>query len=127
MKSRTTIRIAIAILAGVILGPVPSGSFAQTATTTSMLHAPANPANAHGSAASVVPAASTTQQAQQTQTHRIHRGGMTMHVQNWATLPTGSTNPAVKPLDPNTIPKFVNQLTRPATFVPVGTKFDRSL
>jgi spore coat protein A, manganese oxidase len=125
MKTRTTTRIAMAILAGVIVGPAPSGGFAQTATTArSMLHAPANPANAHGSAASAVPAASSTQQKQ---TRRIHRGGMTMHVQNWATLPTGSSDPTVRPLDPNRIPKFVNQLTRPATFVSVGTKFDRSL
>src|SRR5260370_9234596 len=50
-----------------------------------------------------------------------------MHVRNWMNPPTGSADPTVTPLDPNTVPKFVNQLTRPATFVPVGTKFDRQL
>ncbi len=56
-----------------------------------------------------------------------HRHGMSMHVRNWMQTPTGSANPTVTPLDPNTVPKFVNQLTRPATFVPVGTKFDPQL
>ncbi|HKF23996.1 MAG TPA: multicopper oxidase domain-containing protein [Candidatus Angelobacter sp.] len=55
------------------------------------------------------------------------RKGMSMHVQHWMTLPTGSTNPTVTPLDPNTVPKFVNQLTRPATFVTNQTKFDPQL
>src|SRR6266700_4631305 len=67
-----------------------------------------------------------TAPAQSTTTPLIRRG-MKMHVQKWATLPTGSANTAVTPLDPNTIPKFVNQLTRPATFVPAGTKFDPQL
>jgi spore coat protein A len=72
--------------------------------------------------------ANTVAPAQQSQqAHTKHRGGMKMHVQNWAKLPTGSSNTAVTPLDPNTVPKFVNQLTRPATFVPVGTKFDPQL
>jgi FtsP/CotA-like multicopper oxidase with cupredoxin domain len=51
-------------------------------------------------------------------------------VKNWALQPTGVVNTGgvvVTPLDPNTIPKFVNQLTRPATFVPSGTKFDRTI
>jgi FtsP/CotA-like multicopper oxidase with cupredoxin domain len=67
--------------------------------------------------------------AQQQRTHSVatQRKGMSMHVQKWMTLPTGSTNPTVTPLDPNTVPKFVNQLTRPATFVPTGTKFDPQL
>src|SRR5260370_33001000 len=52
---------------------------------------------------------------------------MSMHVRNWMNTPTGSADPTVTPLDPNTVPKFVNQMTRPATFVPVGTKFDKSL
>jgi len=50
-----------------------------------------------------------------------------MHVTNWMKTPTGSADSTVTPLDPNTVPKFVNQLTRPATFVSVGTKFDRQL
>jgi len=56
-----------------------------------------------------------------------HRHGMSMHVRNWMKTPTGSADSTVTPLDPNTVPKFVNQLTRPATFVSVGTKFDRQL
>jgi FtsP/CotA-like multicopper oxidase with cupredoxin domain len=72
-------------------------------------------------------AATAAAQQQHPQNSLIHRGGMKMHVPNWMTLPTGSTNTAVTPLDPNTVPKFVNQLKRPATFVPVGTKFDPQL
>src|SRR5499433_1189809 len=49
------------------------------------------------------------------------------HVKNWMTMPTGSTNLSVQPLDPNIVPKFVNQLTRPPVFVPIGTKFDPTL
>src|SRR5712691_2857666 len=48
-----------------------------------------------------------------------------MHVKNWMLQPTGIQG--VQPLDPNTVPKFVNQLSRPPVFVPVGTKFDPSL
>src|SRR5437764_7895371 len=79
-------------------------------------------------------AAATTTAAQTAQsksaTHM--RKGMSMHVPDWSKMPTGvaTTNTStttVTPLDPNTIPKFVNQLTRPATFVPSGTKFDRQL
>src|SRR5260221_1006126 len=50
-----------------------------------------------------------------------------MHVKNWLLQPTGSTSPDVRPLDPNTVPKFVNQLSIPPVFVPVGTKFDPSI
>src|SRR5215831_14642514 len=66
-------------------------------------------------------------QNQTPQHHFQHRHGMSMHVRNWMKTPTGSADPTVTPLDPNTVPKFVNQLTRPATFVPVGTKFDPQL
>ncbi len=48
-----------------------------------------------------------------------------MHVKNWMLQPTGSAS--VLPLDPSTVPKFVNQLTKLPVFVPVGTKFDTSL
>src|SRR5262249_31727455 len=48
-----------------------------------------------------------------------------MHVKNWMLQPTGIQG--VEPLDPNTVPKFKNQLSRLPTFVPVGTKFDPTI
>src|SRR5690349_2007314 len=57
--------------------------------------------------------------------HHVHKDTPHMHVKNWMLHPTGIQG--VEPLDPNTVPKFKNQLTRPPTFVPVGTKFDKSL
>src|SRR5258708_817930 len=62
------------------------------------------------------PHAAHTMDMTPAQSTPLIRRGMKMHVQHWATLPTGSSSTAVTPLDPNTIPKFVNQLTRPATF-----------
>jgi spore coat protein A, manganese oxidase len=105
---------------------------AQTVTTsaTSMLLPPEKPvadAAAQSNAGSAAHHASAPAAAQQSQPSLMHRTGMRHGLKNWATMPTGSTNTAVTPLDPNTVPKFVNQLTRPATFVPVGTKFDQSL
>src|SRR5258708_2020821 len=106
MKTRKTPRYILGITAGAILALAQTAGFAQTTpATTSMLLKPPIPvasAHAHSSAAP----------AQSTPTPLIRRG-MKMHVQNWAKLPTGSSNTAVTPLDPNTIPKFVNQLTRP--------------
>lgn len=52
------------------------------------------------------------------------QGRRHMHMKNWALEPTGI--PGVFPLDPNTIPKFKNQLIRMPTFVPVGTKVEPS-
>ena len=46
---------------------------------------------------------------------RLHRH---MHMKNWMLEPTGV--PGVGPLDPTTIPKWVNQLTKPPVHVPVG-------
>src|SRR5260370_37128851 len=66
-------------------------------------------------------------QSQPPQHPQHPRHGMSMHVKDWMKTPTGSAAPTVTPLDHNTVPKFVNQMTRPATFVPVGTKFDKSL
>lgn len=40
-----------------------------------------------------------------------------MHMKNWLLEPTGIAG--VTPLDPNTIPKFVNQITKPPVHVPV--------
>jgi FtsP/CotA-like multicopper oxidase with cupredoxin domain len=57
--------------------------------------------------------------------HHVHKDTPHMHVKNWMLQPTGM--PGVQPLDPNTVPKFVNQLTVPPTFVSSGTKFDPSL
>src|SRR5215468_10208943 len=54
-----------------------------------------------------------------------HKDRRHMHVKNWMTQPTGTSG--VLPLDPNTVPKFVNQLSRPPVFVPAGTKFEKSL
>src|SRR5947209_17880057 len=124
---RSLPQYATLILAGVILVLAQTASFAQTSTaSTSMLIAPATPVaggHAHSSAASADPAPVQTA----TPTQMRQRKGMSMHVQKWMTLPTGSANTAVTPLDPSTVPKFVNQLTRPATFVPIGTKFDPQL
>src|SRR5499427_6648980 len=53
-----------------------------------------------------------------------HRNSKHMHVKNWMLEPTGATG--VLPLDPNTIPKFKNQLIRMPTFVPIGTKREPS-
>ena len=57
--------------------------------------------------------------------HHQMRDTPHMHVKNWMLQPTGI--PGVQPLDPNTVPKFANQLTVPPTFVSTGTKFDPSL
>jgi FtsP/CotA-like multicopper oxidase with cupredoxin domain len=102
-------------------------AFAQTATTkatttTSMLLVPEKPvADAHAHSMASAPS------AQQTATPQHMRRGMSMHKPDWSKMPTGSANTAVQPLDASTVPKFVNQLTRPATFVSSGTKFDRQL
>jgi FtsP/CotA-like multicopper oxidase with cupredoxin domain len=114
----------------VVLALAQMCAFAQTATpaasttTTSMLLASEKPvaaAHAHGAATSAAAAAQTTKKP---------RGMAHRHVKNWALQPTGVANTSgttVTPLDPNTIPKFVNQLSRPATFVTNQTKFDRQL
>jgi len=57
--------------------------------------------------------------------HHQMRDTPHMHVKNWMLQPTGIQG--VQPLDPNTVPKFVNQLSVPPVFVPVGTKFDQSI
>src|SRR3984893_368700 len=57
-----------------------------------------------------------TQSQQQTN----HRDRRHMHMRNWALEPTGI--PGVFPLDPTTIPQFVNQLTKPPVPVAVGTR-----
>src|SRR5689334_3415313 len=125
-KSRHDFSIgAMAIV--LVLALAQTCTFAQTATpttntTTSMLLVPENPvagAHAHNGASATA--------AQQTAPPQHMRKGMSMHKPNWATMPTGVANTAVQPLDASTIPKFVNQLTRPATFVSTGTKFDRQL
>ena len=46
---------------------------------------------------------------------KLHRH---MHMKNWMLEPTGI--PGVGPLDPTTIPKWVNQLTKPPVHVPVA-------
>ena len=125
-KSRRDVLIG-AMAGVVVLALAQMCAFAQTATkpaptTASMLLAPITPvADAHAHSMASAPS------AQQTATSQHMRKGMSMHKPNWATMPTGSANTAVQPLDASTIPKFVNQLTRPATFVPSGTKFDRQL
>jgi FtsP/CotA-like multicopper oxidase with cupredoxin domain len=52
---------------------------------------------------------------QATTSGQMH-GRKHMHMKNWLLEPTGI--PGVTPLDPNKIPKFANELTRPPTFVP---------
>lgn len=54
------------------------------------------------------------------QSQATHRDSRHMHMKNWALEPTGI--PGVFPLDPTTIPRFVNQLTKPPVHVPVGTR-----
>src|SRR5262249_19002093 len=56
--------------------------------------------------------------------HAKHRDRPHMHMKNWAAIPTGITGGF--PLDPNTIPKFRNQLTKPPVHVPVGTQREPS-
>ena len=58
--------------------------------------------------------------ATQSQPQTKHQDRRHMHMKNWALEPTGI--PGVFPLDPTTIPKFVNQLTKPPVHVPVGTR-----
>ena len=58
------------------------------------------------------------------QSQHKHPGSRHMHVKNWALEPTGI--PGVSPLDPTTIPKWVNQLTKPPVHVPVGTRREPS-
>jgi len=98
-----------------------TASFAQTAThTTAALLAPASPpapAHSHNMASSAAPAAQTQPKAHKDRPH--------MHVKNWMTQPNGKTG--VAPLDPSTVPKFVNQLTKPPVFVSTGTKFDSTI
>jgi len=120
--------LLIGVMAGVaVFALAQMRAFAQTTTptattTTSMLLVPEKPAaSAHDHAMTSAPA------AQQTATPQHMRKGMSMHKPDWSKMPTGSANTTVQPLDASTVPKFVNQLTRPATFVPSGTKFDRQL
>ncbi len=58
------------------------------------------------------------------QSQHKHPGSRHMHMKNWALEPTGI--PGVFPLDPRTIPKWVNQLTKPPVHVPVGTRREPS-
>jgi FtsP/CotA-like multicopper oxidase with cupredoxin domain len=126
--------LSIGAMAGVLVFALAQMcAFAQTAnttatTTTSMLLAPAGP----GATPHAHNAASATTATAQTAAPQHMRKGMSMHKPDWSKMPTGvaaTTNggTTVTPLDPNTIPKFVNQLTRPATFVSTGTKFDRTI
>jgi len=55
---------------------------------------------------------------------KAHHDRRHMHMKNWALEPTGIDG--VFPLDPNSIPKFKNQLIRMPTFVPIGTKREPS-
>jgi FtsP/CotA-like multicopper oxidase with cupredoxin domain len=105
----------------VVMVMLAQASFAQTTTAAmNMPPAPAGPvANPHAHNAAAT--ASTAQ------TSPRPRGMAHRHVKNWATMPTGAASSTVTPLDPNTIPKFVNQLTRPATFSTTQTKFDPTI
>jgi spore coat protein A len=60
----------------------------------------------------------------QSETQMSHRNRRHMHMKNWALEPTGVAG--VFPLDPTTIPQFVNQLTKPPVHVPVGTRREPS-
>ncbi len=56
------------------------------------------------------------------QSQHTHRDSKHMHMKNWMLEPTGIAG--VSPLDPTTIPQFVNQLTKPPVHVAVGTQHD---
>src|SRR5215468_5172816 len=107
--------LLIAMLAAPVWLSAAAGASDKDAASTPAEASPAA-ANTHSASTMNMTSAPTTT-----------RGMAHRHVKNWALQATGSSNPAVKPLDPNTIPKFVNQLTRPATFVSSGTKFDATI
>src|SRR5262252_4471397 len=121
MTTRSIPRATIISLTGVVLALAQTASFAQTAThPTSALLAPASPLSSmhsHDMAPSAAPPGQTQP--------RAHRDRPHMHVKNWMKQPNGLVG--VAPLDPAKVPKFVNQLTRPPVFVPIGTKFDPRL
>ena len=142
MKIRKKILYTIGILAAVVLVLAQASSFAQSATaTTSMLLVPEKPVADSTAAAAAAPAAAanphaahTMNMGTQTTPSGLMRKGMSMHVPDWTKRPTGvaATNTGgvqVVPLDPALVAqhKFENQLTRPATFVPIGSKFDPQL
>lgn len=107
-------------------------AFAQTATkpaptATSMLLAPTMPASAHAHSSTTSAAPATAQSKPPKPTMRR---GMAMRMPDWSKMKTGVVNTGgtiVTPLDPNTIPKFANQLIRPPTFVTNQTKFDPTI
>jgi len=66
----------------------------------------------------------TVAMAAKSQQVKPHQDRKHMHMKNWAAEPTGAAG--VFPLDPNTIPKWKNQLIRLPTFVPVGTQREPS-
>src|SRR5215470_10988195 len=122
MKTRRICHATIRILTGVVMALVETASFAQTTTrTNSALLAPASspaPAHSHNMASSPAPAAGQTPAT-------AHKDRPHMHVKNWMTQPNGLSG--VAPLDPSTVPKFVNQLTSPPVLVSSGTKFDPTI
>ncbi|HTS57982.1 MAG TPA: multicopper oxidase domain-containing protein [Terriglobales bacterium] len=122
MKTCRIFFATMKILTGVIVALAQTASFAQTATGTSSVGlAPAStiaPSHSHGMAPSAAPAAAQTQP-------KAHKDRPHMHVKNWMKQPNGLVG--VAPLDPSTVPKFVNQLTKPAVYVPIGTQFDATI
>jgi len=122
MKTRRIPPATTRILTIVIVALAQAASFAQTATrTTTVLvgeASPPAPSGSHVMAPMATPAAAQTQP-------KAHKDRPHMHVKHWMTQPNGLAG--VAPLDPSTVPKFVNQLTRPPVFVPIGTKFDRTI
>src|SRR5262252_10929088 len=123
MKTRSICHATFRILPGVVLALALTASFAQTSTrtTTSVLLSPAVPtlaAHSHDMAPGTAPAGAQAPP-------KAHKDRPHMHVKNWMTQPNGLSG--VPPLDPSTVPKFVNQLTSPPVFVSSGTKFDRTI
>jgi hypothetical protein len=53
-----------------------------------------------------------------------HHDRRHMHVRNWLLEPTGKVG--VSPLDPLSIPKYANDLSKPPVFVPDGVGRDRA-
>jgi len=123
MKTRSICRATFRIFTGVVLALAMTASFAQTSTrtTSSVLLSPAVPtvaAHSHDMAPATAPAAAQTPP-------KAHKDRPHMHVKNWMKQPNGL--PGVPPLNPSTVPKFANQLTRPPVFVSTETKFDPTI
>ncbi len=109
--SRVRNYLRSALKPGLIAGLGLAVTFTAVAATKNT-----SPAATHTAAAPAHGSAHGAMQAAAPGAPRVH-GRKHMHMKNWMAEPTGI--PGVSPLDPNTVPKFVNQLTKPPVHVPV--------